>query len=159
MLILVAGRAEDARALQQGRFSGERSQSAKWLIVGLVLARSTGEPMEIKPPSPARSPSSRIPPAIGKAPVGLAWGTLPGRTRPGLIEAREPGRTSTASSWPLPGRTRPGLIEALVPLRSVRPRQSLPGRTRPGLIEAALRDNVLNQQLHPSSGAYAPRPH
>ena len=44
--------------------------------------------MEIKPPSPPRSPSSRIPPAIGKAPVGLGWGTLPGRTRPGLIEAR-----------------------------------------------------------------------
>ena len=37
-LILVAGPAEDARALQQARFSGERSQSAKWLIVGLLLA-------------------------------------------------------------------------------------------------------------------------
>ena len=37
-LMLVAGPAEDARALQQGRFARERSQSGKWLIVGLVLA-------------------------------------------------------------------------------------------------------------------------
>ena len=38
--------------------------------------------MEIKPPSPARSPSSRIPPAIGKAPVGLAWGGSSGAYAP-----------------------------------------------------------------------------
>ena len=86
--------------------------------------------------------------------------TLPGRTRPGLIEAaiRITGRAVRVPA--LPGRTRPGLIEAL-PRARTRPmmRMTLPGRTRPGLIEA--RDEGKDHYCYASvsSGAYAPRPH
>ena len=80
--MLVAGPAEGARALQQARFSGERSQSAKWLIVGLLLARPTEESMEIKPPLRPQSPSARILPAIGKATTGLGWGDSSGAYAP-----------------------------------------------------------------------------
>ena len=68
---------------------------------------------------------------------------LPGRTRPGLIEAssrRDICGRGELSRSALPGRTRPGLIEASSGLACPR-RQltaALPGRTRPGLIEACI---------------------
>ena len=112
---------------------------------------------------------------------------LPGRTRPGLIEAPSPGQPPSTAPSPLfrgvrapaslklvplsvrraqipvalPGRTRPGLIEARTRSRewSGRPRHSLPGRTRPGLIEASTATRHRPKSSRASSGAYAPRPH
>ena len=84
---------------------------------------------------------------------------LPGRTRPGLIEAsgRPPpgGRAPTA----LPGRTRPGLIEAGPRCRCSPRRWFLfrgvraPASLKLGHGADAVRD------AGSSSGAYAPRPH
>ena len=109
--------------------------------------------------------------------------SLPGRTRPGLIEA--PSLMSTPSRPGIeaavrhlfrgvraPASLKPhgALIQtAAMPaeglFRGVRApaslkrssEKSLPGRTRPGLIEAGVR--VEHPADSGSSGAYAPRPH
>ena len=93
----------------------------------------------------------------GRPPSGPT-SSLPGRTRPGLIEARRSG-TATGSRCPLPGRTRPGLIEARSGSRThSRPPWPLPGRTRPGLIEASFGFPQLGGRVElASSGADLPR--
>ena len=83
-----------------------------------------------------RAPASLKQVAHRGARCAAPWRTLPGRTRPGLIEACRswPGRCRARRS--LPGRTRPGLIEAGSAPRPPAVPRTLPGRTRPGLIEA-----------------------
>ena len=108
---------------------------------------------------------------------------LPGRTRPGLIEAARRfeifitgpklfrGVRAPASLKPVPAVAEKAQHEGL--FRGVRAPASLkhvvgghdhpvlralPGRTRPGLIEAG-GSAIANDDRIPSSGAYAPRPH
>ena len=79
---------------------------------------------------------------------------VPGRSRPGLIEA--PSRVADLRrSSRTPGRSRPGLIEARSPPRSDAPPSCVPGRLRPGHIEAASAAGWDSRRSRPLPGVRA----
>ena len=90
-------------------------------------------------------------------------GLFRGVRAPASLKRALPEHDDRPGDGALPGRTRPGLIEASGGSHRFGSRRSasLPGRTRPGLIEASrFPFDLAHSAVRPcSSGAYAPRPH